>query len=143
MINRNRIRFLLCKHFFTLRLFAWKIVWFELVLIVRLILKDFLLKSIEIMSYWKWGSHININRKHKIRDQKEVKKIKENFMNMASQEKFSFNETFIRYLYEVINTKIGMLKRLAWSCWGINLNYQVSTSYILSYLIYSNIYSYL
>ena len=64
-------------------------------------------------------------------------------MNMASQEKFSFNETFIRYLYEVINTKIGMLKRPAWSCWGINLNYQFSTSYILSYLIYSNIYSYL
>ena len=64
-------------------------------------------------------------------------------MNMASKEKFSFNETFIGCLYEVINTKIGMLKRLAWSCWGKNLNYQVSTSYILSYLIYSNIYSYL
>lgn len=35
------------------------------------------------------------NIKHKIRDQKEIKKIKENFLNMASKEKFNCNEGFI------------------------------------------------
>ena len=48
------------------------------------------------MPYWKWWSHIKVNIKQNIRDQKKVKKKnKENFTNMASKEKFNFSEAFI------------------------------------------------
>ena len=47
------------------------------------------------MPYWKWWSHIKINIKQNIRDQKKVKKNKENFTNMVSKVKFNFSEAFI------------------------------------------------
>ena len=76
------------------------------------------MKSIEIKNCHTENDEANlkINIKHKIRDQK---KVKENFINMASKEKLNFNEVFISGYekedncgtYGVVNTKIRMLKR--------------------------------
>ena len=62
---------------------------------------------------------------HKTQDPRsqKIKKIKENFTNMACKEKFNFNEVFISECekrricgtYGVENAKIGMLKRQAWN----------------------------